>query len=1054
MSKNGKKQGGIILKKYNKIIGLLLAVALLLPGMATKVSAAENDVTRLAGDNRIETSIKISKDAYVDGSATEVVLAGWEGKADALTGTYLASAKKAPLLFTRDSSVEANLLAELKRLGAKTVYVLGGTTVIKDSVVTALETAGMTVVRVNGENRFETAGAVAKKANATAKHVFLANGWGDLTDALAAGPASAKEGMPVLLTETNALRTETVAAMKNLGVEKVTILGGVNAVSKAIEDKLVADLGSANVNRVSGDNRFATANAIAAKYFVGATKAIVANSEGMPDALVAGYFGALRNAPILLTPAATLHATTAAYLEANVNEAYIVGGTAAVNAKVETDVKTAITPVDAAVVSVSAINAKQLEVKFSVAVDKTTAENEDLYFIQRTSDASPVKLSTVDTTAVADFQEDGKTVIITTTSDIETSFSISGATTPFKFSVDGVKTATKEAIEAKTFTISVSDTVAPTFVSASASAKTTTNNITLKFSEPVVATSGVVRVNGVAASVAPGSSPTELTVTTGTNLASGSSYEVELLNFKDFAGNFLTPNPVKTSFTVASNVIAPTISDVKVVRDNLVEVTFDKAMKTSSLSNVSVRLLDGNYTNIAPTNIVSVLAKANTSNRVFQITLDNSPALPFNNGVFTGTLVFTDSIEDSVGNTLNTTNRVVSISEDTTAPSVASVSFKKADTTGATYGGVVLTNGAVVIKFNEGVAKAVSSVGALKLIDNNGNDVTSTYIIDTQIAAAQVNPNDNTELVIPFKTALTTAANISSFTLRLPSGVATDLSLAANSSNSSVNSFNVEAGTNTSGDTVKPVIVSATPKANNEIVVAVTELNLDNSSAINLNNYRLDGAPLPTGTYVTVTGTAPNYVIHLHLPAGSISESRDYALNVSGIKDTAGNIANMFVDNTVALVDDVMPQLKTATLNTNGSLTLGYSEALATVIAANDLKITLNGKIVNSSQLNLVVGTGGETGKDVLTVKQLVDKGTDSSYGGGDDTLYIDVDGTVGYTSGTDILISTGSFSSTHDGAVYDLRNATTLKVGTITSPVTADDDGNKLKGNTTITVK
>ncbi|WOV84719.1 S-layer homology domain-containing protein [Sporosarcina jeotgali] len=716
--------------------------------------------------------------------------------------------------------------------------------------------------------------------------------------------------------------------------------------------------------------------------------------------------------------------------------------------------KDPVAPGSVAVESVMAINAKQVEVKFSVAVDKTTAENEDLYFIQRTGDASPVKLSTVDATAVAELQEDGKTVVITTTNDIETSFSISGAATPFKFAVDGVKTAAKEAIEAKTFTISVSDSVAPTFVSASASAKTTTNNVTLKFSEPVVATSGVVKVNGVAASVAPGSNPTELTVTTGANLASGSTYEVELLNFKDFSGNFLTPNPVKTSVTVASNVTAPTISDVKVVRDNLVEVTFDKAMKTSSLSNTSVRLLDGNYTNIAPTNIVSVTPKANTSNRVFQITLDNTPALPFNNGVFTGTLVFTDSIEDSVGNTLNTTNRVVSISEDTTAPSVASASFKKADTTGATYGGVALTNGAVVVKFNEGVSKAVSTVGTLKLIDNNGNDVTSTYLTNAEMTAAQVNPNDNTELVIPLNTTITTAANISSFTLRLPSGVAADLSLATNSSNSSVNTFNVEAGTNTSGDTVKPVIVSATPAANNEIQVAVTEANLDNSSAINLNNYRLDGAPLPTGTYVTVTGTAPNYVIHLHLPAGSISKSRDYALNVSGIKDTAGNVASMFVDNTVALVDDVMPELKTASLNTNGSLTLGYTEALAGVIAATDLKVTLNGKVVDSAQLNLVAGTGGETGKDVLTVNQLVDQGANLAYGGGDDTLYIDVDGVAGYLAGTDILISTGSFTAAQNGVVYDLRNATTLKVGTETSPVTADGEGNALKGNTTITVK
>lgn len=713
-----------------------------------------------------------------------------------------------------------------------------------------------------------------------------------------------------------------------------------------------------------------------------------------------------------------------------------------------------LVPATPEVVSVSAINAKQIEVDFSVALDATTAEDTDMYWVQRTGDASPVKLSTVDATATAELQADGKTVVITTTSDIETSFAITGSGTPFKFTVDGVKTAGKVAIDAKTITLSVSDSVAPTFVSASASAKTSTNNITLTFSEPVVSTSGVVKVNGVNASVAPGSNPNQLTVTTGANLNAGSTYSLEMLNFVDFAGNYLTPNPVNASVTVSSNVIAPNISGVTVVRDNLVEVTFDKAMDAATLNNTTVRLLDGNYTNIAPTNIVSVLPKANTSNRVFQITLDDTPALPFNNGVFTGTLVFTDSIQDSVGNKLSTTNRVVSISKDTTSPSVSTVSFKKADTTGATYGGVALTNGAVVVKYNEGVTKISSVVGTLRLIDNNGVDVTSTYITNTQMAAASVNPNDNTELVIPLATTVTAASNISSFTLRLPAAVTEDLSVAGNDSNSSVNTFNVEAGSNTSGDTTRPVIVSATPAANNVIQIAVTEANLDNSTATNLNNYRLDGAPLPTGTYVTITGTSPNFVISLNLPAGSISSSKDYALNVSGIKDTAGNVASMFVDNTVALVDDVKPELKTASLNTNGSLTLGYSEALAGIVAASDLVVTLNSKVVDTAQLTLVAGTGGETGKDVLTVDQLVDQGTNAAYGGGDDTLYIDVDGIAGYLAGTDIFISTGSYTALQDGVVFDLRNSSTLKVATIATPVTVDGDGNTLKGNTSVTVK
>jgi hypothetical protein len=146
--------------------------------------------------------------------------------------------------------------------------------------------------------------------------------------------------------------------------------------------------------------------------------------------------------------------------------------------------------------------------------------------------------------------------------------------------------------------------------------------------------------------------------------------------------------------------------------------------------------------------------------------------------------------------------------------------------------------------------------------------------------------------------------------------------------------------------------------------------------------------------------------------------------------------------------------LKTAVLNSNGSLTLGYSENLSAAIAASDLKITLNSKVVASGSVTVIPGTGSETNKDVITVETTVDKGIDTNYGGSDDTLYIDVDGIAGYLSGTDILISTGSYTAANDGATFDLNNATSLKVATIASPVTDDADNNTLKGDTTITVK
>lgn len=425
---------------------------------------------------------------------------------------------------------------------------------------------------------------------------------------------------------------------------------------------------------------------------------------------------------------------------------------------------------------------------------------------------------------------------------------------------------------------------------------------------------------------------------------------MEVLNFTDYAGNFLTANPSKTTVTVASNVNAPVVSTVNVVRDNLIEVTFDKAMAPGTLTNSTIKLLDGNFADLAAGNITGVVAKAGSGNKTFQISLDDVPALPFNNGVFNATLVFTNSITDSVGNTLSTTNRSVSVTRDVTAPTVASVKHVKASSTvGANYGGVALANGVVVVQFNEAVTKG--TLTGLKLIDNNGVDVTSTYITATEIAAAAVNANDATEVVIQLASVV--PSTLTSFTLRLPSAAANDKSLNTNGSTAAVNSFVTVPGTGTTTDSLAPNATGVTV-VGSEIRIAVTEANsLNASTVLDLNNYRLDGAPLPAGTYATVTGTAPSFTINLFLPTGSISESRNYSLNVAGIKDAAGNTMSTTAFNTAALVDDVKPELKTATLNADGSVSLGYSETV-TGVTASDLAFTVNGKVVATSFLMLM----------------------------------------------------------------------------------------------------
>ncbi len=324
------------MKNYKKIIFIFLLLLIIISGMTQTALASENiGITRLAGSGRIETSIKVSKEAYSKSSS--VVLAGCNGEVDALTGTLLAADKDAPLLLTLKDSLHPDLKTELQRLKVKTVYILGGETIVSKSVETELAKT-YTVKRVSGKNREETALAVVKEVKGQTKRIFLAKGYDVLADALAIGPISGIKDMPVLLTRSDKLSKTTIDAMKRLGVTHVTIVGGEGSISKTVENQL----NGYKVDRISGPNREKTALAIANKYFTSPKKTIVANGYVFADALIGGYLGALYNSPILLTDTNKISGETISYLEANTKIPYILGGENAVSAGVYNGIKKAV----------------------------------------------------------------------------------------------------------------------------------------------------------------------------------------------------------------------------------------------------------------------------------------------------------------------------------------------------------------------------------------------------------------------------------------------------------------------------------------------------------------------------------------------------------------------------------------------------------------------------------------------------------------------------------------------------------------------------------------
>lgn len=589
----------------------------------------------------------------------------------------------------------------------------------------------------------------------------------------------------------------------------------------------------------------------------------------------------------------------------------------------------------------------------------------------------------------------------------------------------------------------------------------------MTFSEPVVYSSATVTINGVAASLSAGTTANEVIVTSGTNLTAGTTYNLSLLNFKDVAGNLMATNPLATTVTVTADTTAPTITDVSVLRDNLVEVTFDKAMAPSTLSSGTVKFLDSNLNN-AGTAVPSV--KANTTdNKTFDIAITG---VTFNTaGTFTGLLSFTDSVKDATGNAIVPVTKSVTLTKDTTAPAVVSSVYKALDS----YAGVTNTGkGFIVVKFNEKVNTSAAAT-AYKVLDNAGSNVS------TPISAVAVNPNDATELILSLNAAV--VSTVTSYTVILPTSAVVDLSSQINPSASANLTVDVSAGAPSVSDVTAPVLSSSTETAatsatsGTTIALTFTEAGsgLDNSTVTDVNNYRLDGSPLPAGSYIQVDSIT---AATIYIPAGTITKSKNYSLNVSGIKDEAGNVMTPYVDSAITLVDDVEPVLTSGVINTGGTVSLGFSEDMITAVGAEaGLTVKINGSAAFDTGANtalvLADGVGSDAGKYVLSVKKSVigEAATGGSYtdpngktwtGSGSNVIkfsFIDVDGDQDLTAGDIILSATDTGAATTvtfaaDGT-YDLNNASTL---TITSTGTTITDvsaiSNLLKAGTTITVK
>ena len=288
---------------------------------------------RLAGNDRYETSTKISQKFF--DKADTVILASGTKNADALVSASFASTNEAPILLTEKANVPASVKAEITRLGAKKVILSGGLSSMSGAVESQLRSMGLSVERVAGQNRFETAAMVAQrvKNKSNSNKVILINGEKD-ADALTVSSLATQAGVPVLMTRANSLDPNAKAKINEWKPEEVIVVGGNSSISEGV----MRQINAKSKVRVSGRTRFDTALAIANKAYPDAKTIFVSNGYNAVDSLSAGAVTGLAKAPIILVEKNKLPASVVEKLKGN-KDLIILGGNNTIDANIENSIK-------------------------------------------------------------------------------------------------------------------------------------------------------------------------------------------------------------------------------------------------------------------------------------------------------------------------------------------------------------------------------------------------------------------------------------------------------------------------------------------------------------------------------------------------------------------------------------------------------------------------------------------------------------------------------------------------------------------------------------------
>lgn len=195
-------------------------------------------ITRIAGQNRYETSIKVAK---ILDKSTKIFVAYGENFPDAISVGSIAATEGMPIILTAKDSIPNNTKEYIQEKKPEQAYIIGGTSVISDAVEKQIPNAR----RISGADRYETNAIILNTFENCFNYdkAYVASGE-NFADALTGSAAASKSFSPLILVGRNVSSFSRKYVVDRLsGTKNITIFGGTGAVSSISARKLISGYG-------------------------------------------------------------------------------------------------------------------------------------------------------------------------------------------------------------------------------------------------------------------------------------------------------------------------------------------------------------------------------------------------------------------------------------------------------------------------------------------------------------------------------------------------------------------------------------------------------------------------------------------------------------------------------------------------------------------------------------------------------------------------------------------------------------------------------------------